>query len=164
MSGNNKLVVDNKVFRSEKSTGDRNRSIGYFLKSLGVISGNIEEILDLYFKQCSIMVNSIDIAKMGAVLANNGVAPWSGEKIVSKQITKIINSFMVTCGLYDGSGHFAIQVGIPAKSGVGGGIISAVPGKFGIGVYGPALNRKGNSIAGIEILRRLSNNLELSIF
>ncbi len=164
ISGNNKLVVDNKVFKSEKNTGDRNRSIAYFLRSLGVINGDVDDILDLYFKQCSILVSSKDIARIGAVLSNNGIAPWNGEQIVSRHITKIINSFMVTCGLYDGSGHFAIQVGIPAKSGVGGGILSAVPGKFGIGVYGPALNRKGNSIAGIELLKRLSAKLDLSIF
>lgn len=164
ISGNNKLKVDNRVYSSEKLSGDRNRSIAYFLKSLRVLSGNVDDVLDLYFRQCSIMVTSEDIARIGSVLANNGVAPWNGEQIVSRQITKIINSFMVTCGLYDGSGHFAIQVGIPAKSGVGGGILSSVPGRYGIGVYGPALNRKGNSIAGIEILKKLSSELDLSIF
>ncbi len=164
ISGNNKLVVDNKVFKSEKETGDRNRSIAFFLKSLGVISGDVNDVLDLYFKQCSIMVSSKDIARVGAVLSNGGVAPWNGEEIISRHISKIINSFMVTCGLYDGSGRFAIQVGIPAKSGVGGGILCSVPGKYGIGVYGPALNRRGNSIAGIEVLKKLSQELDLSIF
>ncbi|MBB6214637.1 glutaminase [Anaerosolibacter carboniphilus] len=164
LSRNPLLNINESVYLSEKKTGDRNRAMAYFLRDVGVIEGNVEEILDLYFMQCSIEVTCEDMAHMGMFLANHGCIQGTGEQYVPKHITQIAKTFMVTCGMYDASGEFAIQVGIPAKSGVGGGIMCAVPNKMGIGVVGPALDKKGNSIAGVRMLQDLSKELNLSIF
>ncbi|WMJ78130.1 MULTISPECIES: glutaminase A [unclassified Sedimentibacter] len=164
LANNPEIQINNSVYLSEKLTGDRNRSIAYFMKSFNIIDGSVEEILDVYFKQCSIEVNCRDIADMGSVLANDGVSPKTGKSIVPKHICRIAKTIMSTCGLYDASGEFAVHIGIPAKSGVGGGIMGAVPKRMGIGVYGPALDEKGNSIAGIQILKELSDKLDLQIY
>lgn len=164
ISKNPKLDINNDTFQSEKATGDRNRSIAYFLKDNGIIEGDIEEILDVYFAQCSIEVTCEDVANIGMFLANQGVDSISGEIVVPKHYTQILKTFMVTCGMYDASGEFAINVGIPAKSGVSGCILGAVPNKMGIGIIGPALDRKGNSIAGIRLIEDMSRILNLSIF
>ena len=161
---NDNIKINQAVYESEKLTGDRNRAMAYLLKNDGVIDGNVEEILDLYFKQCSIEVDAEDLARIGLIFANYGLDIETGEQIISKNVSRMVKTFMVTCGMYDASGEFAIKVGIPAKSGVGGGIMASVPGKMGIGLYGPALDKKGNSIAGIKILEDLSKELELSIF
>lgn len=162
---NNKTIgINEEVYLSEKETGDRNRALAYFMKSNGMISGNVDEILDLYFRQCSIEINAIDLAMFGSVLANDGVTPWSGERLLSRENCRIVKTIMVTCGMYDASGEFAVHVGIPAKSGVGGGILATVPRRMGIGIYGPALDEKGNSLAGIHTLHDLSKELDLSIF
>jgi glutaminase len=134
------------------------------MKDIGVLEGEVEEVLDLYFKQCSIQVDCRDIGMLGAVLAMDGISPLTGESLVPKKLARLIKTFMVTCGMYDGSGEFAIKVGIPAKSGVGGGIMAVVPGNMGIGVFGPALDARGNSIGGIKALEFLSEKLELNIF
>jgi glutaminase len=164
LSHNPDIMINENVYLSEKLTGDRNRSIAYFMKSFNVIEGNVEDILDVYFKQCSIEVTCRDIANIGCVLANDGISTKTGESIVPKEICRITKTLMSTCGLYDASGEFAVHIGIPAKSGVGGGIMAAVPRKMGIGVFGPALDEKGNSIAGIQILRELSEKLDLDIY
>ncbi len=164
LSDNPSIKVNEDVYLSEKLTGDRNRSIAYFMKSFNVIEGSVEDILDVYFRQCSIEVTCRDIANIGCVLANDGVSVRTGETIVPKHICRITKTIMSTCGLYDASGEFAVHIGIPAKSGVGGGIMAAVPRKMGIGVYGPALDEKGNSIAGIQILKELSEKLDLDIY
>lgn len=164
LSNNENIKINKNVYLSEKLTGDRNRSIAYFMKSCNVIEGSVEDILDVYFKQCSIEIDCRDIANIGCVLANDGISPQTGENIVPRHICRITKTLMSTCGLYDASGEFAIHIGIPAKSGVGGGIMAAVPKKMGIGVYGPALDEKGNSIAGIQILRELSEKLDLDIY
>lgn len=162
---NNKYIdINEEVYLSEKETGNRNRALAYFMKSTGVLEGNVEEILELYFKQCSIELTAKDLARFGAVLANDGVIPWTNEKIIPKEVCRIVKTIMVTCGMYDASGEFAVNVGIPAKSGVGGGIIATVPRKFGIGIYGPSLDEKGNSIAGLKLIKDFSNELDLSIF
>lgn len=164
LSDNPGIKINEDVYMSEKLTGDRNRSIAYFMKSFNVIEGSVEDILDVYFRQCSIEVTCRDIANIGCVLANDGVSVRTGENIVPKHICRITKTIMSTCGLYDASGEFAVHIGIPAKSGVGGGIMAAVPRKMGIGVYGPALDEKGNSIAGIQILKELSEKLDLDIY
>ncbi len=161
---NENLSINEEIFMSEKETGNRNRALAYFLKDVGVISGDVEDVLDVYFKQCSIEVDCIDIARIGLFLANNGVIPVTGERIVEDKVAKTIKTFMVTCGMYNASGEFAINVGIPAKSGVGGGIMAAVPNRMGIGVFSPALDDKGNSIAGYGLLKDLSEELNLSFF
>jgi glutaminase len=164
ITGNPALDINEEVYLSEKNTGHRNRSLAYFMKSNGVITGDVEEVLDVYFKQCSIEANCRDIARIGAMLANDGVLPWNGDRVISREAARIVKTIMVTCGMYDASGEFAVHIGIPAKSGVGGGIMASVPGRMGIGVFGPALDRKGNSIGGIKVLESLSNELDLSIF
>lgn len=164
ITGNNSISMNEEVYKSEKETGDRNRALAYFMKGNGILQGSVEDHLDLYFRQCSIEVTCRDIARIGAMLANDGILPWSGERIISRESARIIKTIMVTCGMYDESGEFAVHIGIPAKSGVGGGIMASVPKRMGIGVYGPALDEKGNSIAGFLMLQELSRELDLSIF
>lgn len=164
ITNNKGIGINNKVFLSEQETGHKNRALAYFMKDLGIIDQNVEDILEVYFKQCAMEITTKDIARIGAMLANDGVLPWSGERIIDKDTARIVKTIMVTCGLYDGSGDFAVSIGIPGKSGVGGGIMGAVPGRMGIGVVGPALDKKGNSIAGLKVLEELSRELDLSIF
>ena len=163
ISSSSNLDYDEEIYLGEKRTGNRNRSMAYFMKNDGILVGDVEEALDVYFKQCSIRVTAVDLAKIGFFLANDGVIS-TGERVVSKHTTKIVKSLMVTCGMYDGSGEFAVKVGIPSKSGVGGGILSVVPGEMGIGIYGPALDKKGNSIGGVALMEEFSSKLSLSIF
>lgn len=158
------LEIDNDVYLSEKATGSKNRALAYMLKAYGMIGDDAEEVLDLYFRSCSIKVTGVDLAKIAFVLSNKGVNPKTGEHIFHKEYAKYVNAVLMTCGMYDGSGEFAINVGVPAKSGVGGGIMAVVPNRMGIGIYSPALDNKGNSVAGIKALELLSTNLELSIF
>lgn len=157
------LDVNYKIYCGESETGNRNRAMGYFLKGDGIIEGNVEDALDIYFKQCSIEVTAKTIAKIALFLANNGKLS-NGETVITPRIATIVKTLMVTCGMYDSSGEFAVRAGIPSKSGVGGGILSVVPGKMGIGVYGPSLDKKGNSIAGVLLLEDLSSELNLTIF
>ena len=164
LAKNDNIGINKSVYESEKLTGDRNRAMGYLLKNDGVIEGNVEEILDLYFKQCSIEVDVVDLARIGLLFANYGIDIETGERVISENISRMVKTFMVTCGMYDASGEFALKVGIPAKSGVGGGIMASVPRRMGIGVFGPALDKKGNSIGGLRVLEDLSQKLELSIF
>lgn len=164
VTGNENITVNEEVYKSECETGNRNRALAYFLKSSGFLRGDVDETLDIYFRQCSIEVTTEDLAKFGAMLANEGVLPWSGERVISRDVCRIVKTIMVTCGMYDDSGKFAVHIGIPAKSGVGGGIMASVPRRMGIGVYGPALDDKGNSIGGKNILRDLSEEMDLSIF
>lgn len=161
---NPNLKINESIYMSEKKTGDRNRAMAYFMKDVGVIKEDVEEALDIYFKQCSIEVTCVDIARIGLFLSNDGILVETGKQLINPKYSKIAKAFMATCGMYDASGEFAINVGIPSKSGVGGGIMAVVPGKMGIGVVGPALDKKGNSIAGIGVLQDLSRTLDLSIF
>jgi len=162
--GNEEISLSFETYLSEKRTGDRNRALAYMMKSGGVLEGSVEEHLDLYFMICSVLATCRDIAFLGAVLANNGVHPVTGEPLIGPRHLKIVRSLMVTCGMYDASGYFATMVGLPSKSGVGGGIVSVVPNVMGIGVFGPALDERGNSIGGVKILEYLSDRLNLSIF
>lgn len=157
------LDVNYKIYCGESETGNRNRAMGYFLKGDGIIEGNVEDALDIYFKQCSIEVTAKTLAKIALFLANNGKLS-NGETVITPRIATIVKTLMVTCGMYDSSGEFAVRAGIPSKSGVGGGMLSVVPGKMGIGVYGPSLDKKGNSIAGVLLLEDLSSELNLTIF
>lgn len=163
MTGNPHLDANEAVYLSEKATSDRNRALAYFLRSVGSLSGDIEDILDSYFHQCGLEVTAVDLAVMGATLASGGYNPLTGERVLSTRSCRIIRALMATCGLYDGSGDFAVRVGIPAKSGVGGGIVGAVPGKMGVGVVGPALDYRGNSIGGIALCERLSQEMSLRV-
>lgn len=162
--GNPELGFDQDVYRSESMTGDRNRALAYMMRANGILAGNVEEHLEVYFKACSISAACAEISFLGAVLANNGKSPRDGAMLLEPFHVKIIRSLMCTCGMYDFSGEFALRVGIPAKSGVGGGIMGAAPCRMGIGVYSPALDEKGNSCCGIRAMEFLSQALELSIF
>lgn len=152
------------VAYSELQTANLNRSLCYFMKQHGVITGNVEDLLVLYTKQCAVEMNCVDLAKMGAVFANDGIDPESGRELITRDVARVCKTFMVTCGMYNTSGEFAIKVGIPAKSGVSGGIMGSVPGKCGIGIFGPALDDVGNSIAGLKLLEMLSDEHSWSIF
>ncbi len=152
------------VSNSEFETAFLNRSLCYFLKQYGYVQGDIEDLLALYTRQCATEMNCKDLARVGAVFSNDGCDPNTGECYIPKNIARICKTFMVTCGMYNASGEFAIKVGIPAKSGVSGGIMGSVPGKCGIGIYGPSLNEIGNSIAGIKLLEMLCEKYDWSIF
>ena len=164
VAGNPNLQLDERVYLSEKATGSKNRALAYMLKAYGLVSDDVEDILECYFKACSIKVTAVDLAHIALVFANGGVSPITKEQLFDKKYAKYINAVLMTCGMYDGSGEFALNVGVPAKSGVGGGIMAIVPNRLGIGIYSPSLDKKGNSVAGIKVLELLSKQLELSIF
>ena len=158
------IALNEAVYRSEAETGDRNRAIVYLLKSKGVLRGDPKKTLDLYFKMCSLNVNAKSLANMGLMISNRGQNPFTGKHVVHPGYIRTIKSLMFTCGMYDQSGEYGVLVGIPSKSGVGGGIVASVPDRWGIGTYGPALNKKGNSIGGIAALRHMSHLLRLNVF
>ncbi|WP_195573336.1 glutaminase A [Paenibacillus sp. 1001270B_150601_E10] len=158
------LIWNDSVYQSERETAHRNRSLAYYLKDNGVLLDDVEETLEVYFRQCAIEVNCRHLAQIGMILANHGKHPATGEQLIPRRFVQITKTFMVTCGMYNESGEFAIQVGLPAKSGVSGGILALIPGQAGIGVIGPALEEKGNSVAGVHLLKTLSSNFDLSIF
>ena len=164
LAGDESIGVDEAVYRSEKSHGSKNRALAYLLKSYGLLEDDVEEVLDCYFRACSIQVDCRALAHIGAVLSNRGRLPVSNQRIFPSALARYVNAILMTCGMYDGSGEFAMRVGVPAKSGVGGGIMAVGPTRMGIGIYSPALDSKGNSMAGIHLLERLSKELYLSIF
>ena len=164
LADNPSLEVDQAVFRSEQLTGNKNRALAYLLTAYGMISDPVNEILDCYFKACSITVTCRDLAKIAHIFALRGIHPVTGERLFPARYAKYVTATMATCGMYDGSGEFALEVGFPAKSGVGGGILGVIPRSMGIGVYAPALDRHGNSVAGVQALAQLSRELDLSIY
>ena len=164
LCNNDEIALNEPVYLSERETGDRNRALAYYLKASGILEGDVEECLDFYFRMCSVNVTAHDIAYMSLVLANHGVDPLDQEELIEPQYAKAIRALMLTCGMYDGSGEFAMTVGFPAKSGVGGGIAVPLVGRMGIGVFGPALDEKGNSAGGIKILEYLSEKMGISLF
>lgn len=155
------IGFDEDVYNSEMSHISRNRAIAYLLESKGIIENNVEDTLKLYTKLCSMTVTAETLANFGLVLANGGINPVNGFRMLSEPVVKIIKTIMLTCGMYDSSGEFAVRVGIPTKSGVGGGLLSAVDKAMGIGIFGPSLDEKGNCIAGKAVLEYLSNKLDL---
>jgi glutaminase len=158
------MEIDEAVYRSESETGHRNRAIAHLLYGYGVVERAPEEVLDLYFRQCSILVTARDLAMMGACLANNGVNPVTGVVALQSRYVQKVLSVMSTCGMYDYSGGWIFNVGMPAKSGVGGGIMAELPGQFGLGVFSPPLDAKGNSVRGIAACERLSSDFGLHLF
>lgn len=164
LSNNSSLNYDLDVYRSEADTANLNRSMAYFLKDNGVLHGSVEDVLEVYFRHCSVSVSCADLAQMALILAHNGINPITGNELIPRRYVQIAKTFMVTCGMYNASGEFAIQVGLPAKSGVSGGILTLVPGRYGIGLVGPSLNRKGNSIAGVALLESLAREFNWSLF
>jgi len=155
------LGVDEAVFASESATGDRNRAIGYLLRNNTVIKDDVSAVLEVYFRQCSILVTARDIAIMAATLANRGVNPVTGEQVMTPYAISRTLSVMTSSGMYDYAGEWIYRVGIPAKSGVGGGILAALPARLGLGSYSPRLDSHGNSVRGIKVCEALSLHYDL---
>jgi glutaminase len=155
------LTLDQAVFESERDTGHRNRAIGHLLRNYGILDGDPEPALELYFRQCSVQVTCRDLALMAATLAGGGVNPVSGERAVAAATIPSMLSVMTTCGIYDFTGEWVHRVGLPAKSGVGGGIMAVLPGQLGIGVFSPRLDSRGNSVRGVAVCAALSAELGL---
>ncbi|MGZ4714218.1 MAG: glutaminase A [Acidimicrobiia bacterium] len=157
------VAIDDAVFDSERLTGDRNRAIGYLMRGFGMLEGDCEETLDLYFRQCSLTVTCRDVATMGATLANQGVNPVTGRRALDEQYVPDVLSVMSSCGMYDYSGEWVYRVGIPAKSGVSGGIVGILPGQLAIAVFSPQLDAQGNSVRGVRVCERISHDLSLHV-
>jgi glutaminase len=145
-------------------TADRNHATAYLMRSQGMISGDVEGILALYLRQCSVQVTCRDLAVMAATLANGGVNPLTGERALPLRHVRAVLSVMHTCGMYDAAGQWAFDIGVPAKSGVSGGILAVVPGKGGIAVFSPGLDVHGNSVRGIRVCQEISERLGLHVF
>ncbi|MDO5504017.1 MAG: glutaminase A [Actinomycetia bacterium] len=157
------LGVDEDVFQSELEVADRNRALAFLASSHGKILADPLEVVRGYIRQCSVLVTAADLAVMGATLANNGINPLSGRRVIGPDVVRQVLSVMTTCGMYDSAGDWVSTVGIPAKSGVSGGILGALPGQVGIGVFSPALDRYGNSVRGVRICERLSADMQIHL-
>ena len=158
------VFIDAPVFMSERASGHRNRALANLLLNFGIIDNNIEEILDLYFQQCSVVVNCQDLAIMAATLANRGINPITQEPAIKPCYVRDILSVMYTCGMYNYAGEWAYKIGIPAKSGVSGGIMAVIPDRAGIAVFSPLIDQRGNSVRGIKVFEALSNEFKLHLF
>lgn len=164
LAGSGDIGYNKEVAGSEYATGERNKALAHLMKSFGNFHGKVSHVFRTYCNQCSIEMNTAQLAQSFVFLANRGVNPLNGETVVSYRDTKRINSLMLTCGLYDESGDFAYRVGMPGKSGVGGGIVAVIPGKLSIAVWSPELNRYGNSYRGIATLADFTTELGISVF
>lgn len=158
------LEIDETVYRSESSTGDRNRALATLSRANGKLASTVDAAAEPHFKQCSLLVTSTDLAVMGATLANSGVNPLTDCRVVEPWTARHTLSVMSSCGMYDRSGQWIFEVGMPAKSGVGGGIVAVMPGQYGIGVFSPPLDEVGNSARGVAALRLLSERFGLHMF
>lgn len=157
------LGVDEAVYRSEAETGDRNRALGYLVRAAGYLDGDVLGVVDTYFRQCAVLVTTVDLAVMGATLATGGRNPVTGEQVVTGEVAQHVLSVMATCGMYDYSGRWLLHVGMPAKSGVSGGLVAVSPGRFGVGVFSPRLDDRGNSVRGVAALKLASATLGLHL-
>uniref|UniRef100_UPI0031DA14A3 glutaminase n=1 Tax=Saccharothrix mutabilis TaxID=33921 RepID=UPI0031DA14A3 len=162
-SGNPAIDFDAGVARSEAARGDRNAALAHFMASYGNLENPVEQVLEHYFWQCSIAMSCRDLAAAGLFLARHGLR-GDGSRLLDRSAAKRINSIMLTCGAYDAAGEFAFRVGLPGKSGVGGGILAVVPGRCTLCVWSPALDRHGNSVAGVDALDRFTTLTGLSVF
>jgi glutaminase len=162
-SGNATIDLDAAVARSEAEHGHRNAALAHFMASYGNLENKVEEVLDHYFRQCALAMSCADLAHAGLFLARHGVRA-GGTQLLSRSEAKRINSILLTCGSYDAAGDFAYRVGLPGKSGVGGGILTVLPGRGCLVVWGPALDKSGNSVAGIEALDLFTTRTGWSIF
>jgi glutaminase len=164
LTGHSRIGFNPEMARSEIETAQRNRALAYLMKSFGNLNADVEELLDVYCHHCSIEMTLEQLARSFSLLANGGVSPITGTRILSTYDTKRINALMLTCGFYDESGEFAFRVGLPGKSGVGGGIITVFPGKFTLAAWSPGLNKKGNSLVGMRALELFTSRTGLSLF
>ena len=164
LSGENNINYSEKIAVSEKSVGYRNVALCNFIKSFGNIKNDPNKVLDFYFDICSLEMSCIELSKTFMFLANNGINPQNQQQVLTLSQSKRINALMQTCGFYDESGEFAFKVGLPGKSGVGGGIVAVHPGQYVITVWSPKLNKKGNSFKGMKFLEEFTTQSKLSIF
>lgn len=164
IADNASIDYNQKMIASEKNSGFRNAALVSFMKSFGNIKNDIDEVIDFYYHICSIEMSCAELSKTFLLFANHGKLISTGEEIISMSKSKRINAIMQTCGFYDEAGEFSFRVGLPGKSGIGGGIVAIHPGKYSIAVWSPRLNPKGNSFYGVELLERLTTKLGLSIF
>ena len=160
----NKPSIDENVAQSEKETGFRNMAMANLMKSFGNLNHPVDQVLGVYFKQCSLVANCTELAQAFSFLANDGKQPVTNDIVVSARRARRINALMLTCGTYDRAGQFAFEVGLPAKSGVGGGIVAIVPGKMAVCAWSPGLDESGNSLAATEALRLFAERTGYSIF
>lgn len=158
------VYVDISTFLSERATGHRNRAMAHLMLNFGMLNGDIEEALDLYFQQCALLVTCHDLAIMAAALANQGQHPITGERVLQSEYVRDVLSVMYTCGMYNFAGEWAFRVGIPAKSGVSGGVIAVVPNQAGIAVFSPPLDENGNSVRGLKVFEALSQEYGFHMF
>jgi glutaminase len=163
-AGNDDLLVDPATFEAEVRHADRNRATAYLMRSDGMLEGDVEATLALYLRQCSVQVTCRDLARMAATLANGGVNPMTGLPVLPASCVRDVLSVMYSCGMYDFAGEWAYAVGVPAKSGVSGGLLVVIPGKLGIGIFSPGLDRFGNSVRGTQVCQELSERLGLHLF
>jgi glutaminase len=158
------IGFDVEVANSEALTGYRNRALANFIKSFGNLDNSVDEVLDFYFHQCAIGMNCVDLARSALFLAGRGTCPWSGGQILTPSLAKRVNATMLTCGTYDAAGDFAYRVGLPGKSGIGGGIVALIPDRLALAVWSPGLNDRGNSLAGTLALELFTTKTGISIF
>ncbi|KJS20130.1 MAG: glutaminase [Hoeflea sp. BRH_c9] len=164
LADDDSILIDEHVARSETEHGDRNASLAHFMRAFGNIDHPVDHVLGVYFHQCAIEMNCRQLARAGLFLASQGRDPVTGAQVVSPQRARRINAIMLMCGHYDGSGEFAFRVGLPGKSGVGGGILAIAPGKASIAVWSPGLDLVGNSKLGSGALEDLARRMEWSVF
>ena len=164
LCGNPEVISDSKVAESEYQHRSRNAAAAYLMKSFDNFHNDVEDVLRSYFHHCALSMSCVDLARAFGFLANQGYCVHSGQQILSARQTKQLNSIMATSGLYDEAGNFAYRVGLPGKSGVGGGIVAVVPGRFTVCVWSPGLNAAGNSLVGMAALEKLSARIEWSVF
>ena len=164
LSGESHIVYDKIVAASELMHSDRNAAIAYLMRSFGNFDNEVIPVLNNYFHACALKMSCVDLAKTFSYLANGGISGQTGKRIISAQQTKQLNALLATCGLYDGAGDFAYRVGMPGKSGVGGGIVAVIPQEMTIAVWSPELDKSGNSLAGTAALEILTTKLGKSIF
>ena len=164
LTGNKNIHFNQSVAESERKTGYRNFALAYFLKSFGNLHNEVESVLDVYFHQCSVEMTCVELARAMQIFSQHGLEPHSGERLLSASQTKRLNAVMQTCGFYDEAGEFTYAVGLPGKSGVGGGIAALLPGQYSIAVWSPELNQKGNSVLGMKALELFTTMTGSSVF
>lgn len=158
------IHIDNEVAQSEADTGFRNAALANFMKAFGTLDHNIAEVLDVYFNQCAIRMNCVQVARAAGYLCRDGAHPYGGPSVVSAAQARRVNALMLTCGTYDAAGEFAFRIGLPCKSGVGGGIVAVVPDTLSLCVWSPGLDATGNSYLGRKALESFVSKTGLSVF
>jgi glutaminase len=158
------LWIDEAVYASESLTGDRNRALAHLLKSYGIVEGSVHDAVETYFRQCSVLVTVRDLAVMAATLAFGGVNPVTRERVVSERVARDVTSIMASCGMYDFSGEWMLRVGLPAKSGVSGGVMAVAPSQFGVAAFSPRLDAHGNSVRASAIVEIMSDRFGIHVF